>query len=84
MNSEKFEELSDLIYSRYFVYDSFSSNPKKGYNYLIFNNYIKALDETQVKKLNTNYLSYSAKKQVNRIKGINKETLANVDTMLYY
>ncbi|WP_043929328.1 hypothetical protein, partial [Bacillus haynesii] len=69
-----------------FVYKDFVANGKSGADFEIFNHYISALNDIQVRKVNTNYISYSSKKMMLR-RSSEKYTntdLANTDILLYY
>lgn len=85
LNLEKYQLLSEILYSRFFVNNDHSSNNKEGRGFEIFNSYIEALDVIQVKKSGSNYYSYSAEKISRRAtKNYNSAYLANTDILLYY
>lgn len=86
IKNSNFELLAEFLYSRFFVYQDFVVNGKNGAGFEIFNRYVRALNDIQVRKGNTNYISYSSKKIMLR-RSSEKYTntdLANTDILLYY
>jgi hypothetical protein len=86
IKNEKYELLSEFLYSRFFVYKDSPSNGIEGTTwYEAFNIYLKSLDEIQVKTKDVNYFSYASEKISRRIyKGYSMVTLSHIDLLLYY
>ncbi|WP_413327068.1 toll/interleukin-1 receptor domain-containing protein [Bacillus inaquosorum] len=85
IKNSNFQLLSELLYSRFFVYKDYVQNGKISVGFEVFNHYVRALNDIQVKKADANYINYSSKKMIRRLpKNYTKTDFANTDILLYY
>ncbi|MCC8351588.1 toll/interleukin-1 receptor domain-containing protein [Bacillus sp. AF23] len=85
LRGSNFQLLSEFLYSRFFIYRDFVSNGKESVGFEVFNHYIQALNDIQVKKADANYVNYSSKKMIRRLpKNYTQTDFADTDILLYY